>query len=180
MASVTSFIRNMPASSLRAYFDHTGIEPPTPVNWDAAEPDVVRGALCAVDEIDDEARARVVNDAERVSGLADDAGQTALYSVVDNRETLDALANGHARALWMFLNAPILFRHAEEVRYTDERRRGRSWDGFIAPPNLNIRRDPASLDAFKASLRAHFTSNNAHVCQTACKTFQIPGVNSFQ
>lgn len=48
MASVTSFIRNMPASSLRAYFDHTGIEPPTPVNWDAAEPEVIRGALRAV------------------------------------------------------------------------------------------------------------------------------------
>ena len=104
-----------------------------------------------------------MNDAERVSGLADDAGQTALYSVVENRETLDALANGHARALWMFLNAPVLFRRAEEVRYTDERRRGRSWDGFISPPNLDIRRDPASLDAFKASLRAHFGSNNVHV-----------------
>lgn len=163
MASVTSFIRNMPASSLRAYFDQTGIEPPTPVNWDAAEPEVVRGALRAVDELDDEARARIVNDAERVSGLADDAGQTALYSVVENRETLDALANGHARSLWMFLNAPVLFQRAEEVRYTDERRRGRSWDGFIAPPNLDIRRDPASLDAFKASLRAHFGSNNVHV-----------------
>ena len=74
-----------------------------------------------------------MNDAERVSGLADDAGQTALYSVVDNRETLDVLANGHARALWMFLNEPIPFRQAEEVRYTDEKRRGRSWDGFIAP-----------------------------------------------
>jgi len=163
MASVTSFIRNMPASSLRAYFDQTGIKSPTPVNWDAAEPEVVRGALRAVDELDDEARARVVNDAERVSGLADDAGQTALYSVVENRETLDALANGHARSLWMFLNAPVLFQRAEEVRYTDERRRGRSWDGFIAPPNLDIRRDPASLDAFKASLRAHFGSNNVHV-----------------
>jgi len=78
-----------------------------------------------------------VNDAERVSGLADDAGQTALYSVVDNRETLDVLANGHARALWMFLNEPIPFRQAEEVRYTDEKRRGRSWDGFIAPRKVH-------------------------------------------
>lgn len=163
MASVTSFIRNMPASSLRAYFDQTGIEPPTPVNWDAAEPEVVRGVLRAVDEIDDEARARVVNDAERVSALADDAGQTALYSVVDDRAILDALANGHDRALWMFLNEPIRFRHGEEVRYTDERRRGRSWDGFIGTPNLDLRRDEASLDAFKAALRKRFASNNVHV-----------------
>ena len=33
MASVTSFIRNMPASSLQAYFHHTGIELPTEVDW---------------------------------------------------------------------------------------------------------------------------------------------------
>ena len=112
MASVTSFIRNMPASSLQAYFDHTGIALPTTVDWTAPVPEVVRVALRAVDEMDDEAKARVLNDAERVSGLADDAGQTALYSVVDDRALLDVLANGHARSLWMFLNAPILFRHA--------------------------------------------------------------------
>src|SRR5690606_31333681 len=39
MASVTSFIRNMPASSLQAYFHHTGIELPTEVDWEAPEPD---------------------------------------------------------------------------------------------------------------------------------------------
>ena len=163
MTSVTSFIRNMPASSLRAYFNHTGFELPTPVDWDAADTEVVRGALRAVDQMDDEARARIVNDAERVSALADDAGQTALYSVIDDRTVLDDLANGYARALWIFLNEPVRFRHAEEVRYTDERRRGRSWDGFIGAPNLDLRRDEASLDAFKAALRERFASNNIHI-----------------
>ncbi len=163
MASVTSFIRNMPASSLRAYFDHTGIELPTPIDWDAPETEIIRVTLRLVDRMTDEARARVVNDGERVSALADAAGQTALYSVIEDRAALDCLANGYARANWMFLNVPILFRRAEEVRYTDERRRGRSWDGFVAPPNLDIRRDPASLDAFRASLRQHFVSNNVHV-----------------
>ena len=163
MASVTSFIRNMPASSLQAYFHHTGIELPSPVDWDAPEPEVVRLTLRAVDEMDDEARARIVNDAERVGALADDAGQTALYSVIDNRTVLDDLANGHARSLWMFLNEPVRFRHAEEVRYTDERRRGRSWDGVIGEPNLDLRRDEASLNAFKAALRERFASNNIHI-----------------
>lgn len=53
MASVTSFIRNMPASSLQAYFHHTGIELPTEVDWEAPEPEVVRVTLRAVDEMDD-------------------------------------------------------------------------------------------------------------------------------
>ncbi len=163
MASVTSFIRNMPASSLQAYFHHTGIEIPTEVDWEAPEPEVVRVTLRAVDEMEDEARARIVNDAERVGTLADDAGQTALYSVIDDRTVLDDLANGHARSLWMFLNEPVRFRHAEEVRYTDERRRGRSWDGFIGEPNLDPRLDEVSLNAFKAALRERFASHNIHI-----------------
>ena len=163
MASVTSFIRNVPASSLQAYFHHTGIELPTEVDWEAPEPEVARVTLRAVDELDDEARARIVNDAERVSALADDAGQTALYSVTDDRTVLNDLANGHARALWMFLNEPVLFRHAEEVRFTDERRRGRSWDGFLCELECVVRRDETALDAFKTSLRDRFASNNVHV-----------------
>ena len=163
MASVTSFIRNTPAASLRAYFDHSGITLPVPVNWDAHEPDVVPPLLRAVDTMDDEARARIVNDADRVGSMSDEAGQTALYSVVDDRAILDGLANGHDRALWLFLNDLALFRHAEEVRYTDERRRGRSWDGFIGTPNLDLRRDEASIDAFKAALRERFASNNIYI-----------------
>lgn len=163
MASVTSFIRNTPASSLQAYFDATGIELPTPVNWEAPEQEIVKPLLQAVDEMDEDARARVLNDADRVGGLADDAGQTALYSVIDDRSRLDDLANGHARALWMFLNEPVLFRHAEEVRYTDERRRGRSWDGFLCELECVVRRDETALDAFKASLRERFASNNVYV-----------------
>lgn len=163
MASVTTFIRNTPASSLQAYFTHTGITFPSPIDWAAPEPEIARVTLRLVDEMNDEDRARVVNDGERVSALADDAGQTALYSVVDDRTVLDDLANGHARSLWMFLNEPVRFRHAEEVRFTDERRRGRSWDGFICDPNCVVRQDQSSLDAFKAALQERFAANNVHV-----------------
>ncbi|CAM5772585.1 MULTISPECIES: hypothetical protein [Hyphomicrobiales] len=163
MASVTSFIRNTPASSLQAYFSQVGILGSVSIDWSAAEPEVVRGALKAVDEMDEQARARVINDAERVGALADDAGQTALYSVIDDRALLDVLANGHARSLWLFLNHPVLFRHAEEVRFTDEKRRGRSWDGFIIEAGGTVRRDPISIEAFKASLRTRFASANVHV-----------------
>jgi len=136
---------------------------PTPVDLDASEPEVVKPLLQAVDEMDDEARGRIINDGERVSAMADDAGQTALYSVIDDREVLDELENGHARSLWLFLNDRDRFRHAEEVRFTDERRRGRSWDGFICDANLNVRRDAHALDAFKAALRKRFASKNVHV-----------------
>lgn len=163
MASVTNFIRNTPASSLQAYFSHAGMLASMPIDWSATEPEVVRGVIKAVDEMDEQARARVINDGERVSALADDPGQTALYSVIDDRARLDALASGQDRSLWMFLNFPVLFRHAEEVRFTDEKRRGRSWDGFVGAPNLDLRRDEAALNAFKAALRKRFAAANVHV-----------------
>lgn len=163
MASVTSFIRNTPAASLRAYFDHSGITLPVPVNWEAPEPEVVRPLLRAVDEMDEMAKSRVVNDAERVSALADEAGQTAIYSVAQDSGQLDDLQNAHDRALWMFLHDPAGFRHAEEVRYTDERRRGRMWDGFIGEPDLVPQRGPAAVEAFKAAVRERFQANNVHV-----------------
>ena len=163
MASVTSFIRNTPAASLRAYFKKAGIQLGPQVNWDAPEPDVVRPLLQAVDKMDDLARARIVNDAERVTAMADEAGQAAIYSIAKAPDRVDALQNAHDRALWMFLNDAGGFRHAEEVRFTDERRRGRMWDGFIGQPNLVLQRDAASVDAFKAAIRDRFQSNNVHV-----------------
>lgn len=163
MASITSFIRNTPVASLRAYFNTSGIELPMALDWEGPEPDVVRPLLQAVDEMDDAARGRVVNDADRVGSMSDDAGQVALYSVVADRSILDGLANPHDRALWMFLNQRTQFQHAEEVRFTDERRRGRSWDGFICVADCIVRRDPISIDAFRAALRERFASNNIHV-----------------
>jgi hypothetical protein len=97
MASVSSFIRNTPAASLRAYFDQSGIKLPIPVNWDAPEPEVVRPLLRVVDDIDDDARARMENVAERVTSMVDEAGQAALYSVVQNPDQLDAMQNSHER-----------------------------------------------------------------------------------
>ncbi len=163
MASVTSFIRNTPAALLRAYFDRSGIALPVAANWDAPESEVVRSLQRAVADIDDDAGARLANDGERVTSMVDEAGQAALYSVAKNPEQLDALQNSHERSLWMFLHDPVGFRHAEEVRFTDERRRGRMWDGFIGQPNLVLRRDQVAVDAFKIAIRERFQSNNVHI-----------------
>jgi hypothetical protein len=163
MASVATFIRNTPTATLRAYIEQTGITLPAAVNWLAPAADLARPLVRAIGEIDEVSRARVLSDAERVSALADDAGQCALYSVTEDRHALDELENGHARALWMFLKAPEAFRHAEEVRFTDERRRGRMWDGFIGQPGLTLQRDPEVLDRFKAAVRERFESKNVHL-----------------
>ena len=154
MTAITNFARKTPAASPRAYFNKTGIDLMPPVNWDAPEPDVVRPLLQALDDMDDTARARVANDAERVTAMADEAGQAAIYSIAQAPDHLDALQNAHDRALWVFLDEAVGFRHAEEVRFTDERRRGRMWDSFIGQPHLfQVRRRRPSRNA--ALARAH-------------------------
>lgn len=163
MTSVTAFIRNTSATSLKAYFDTTGIALPAYVAWDVGEPAIVQPLIRAVDEMSAADRDRVISDANRVSAMADEAGRVALLSVIADRATFEALENDHDRALWVFLNDSLAFQQAEEVRFTDERRRGRSWDGFVGEPGLAVRRDPMAKAAFKAALAKHFGSGHVEV-----------------
>jgi hypothetical protein len=161
--SVTSFIRNTPPGTLKGYFETTGFALTSAVVWQAAEPELVRNLLRALEEIGAEQRARVETDIDRVAAIADEAGQVALYSVTRHRSQLDELRNANDRALWMFLNEPDAFRHAEEVRFTDERRRGRMWAGFVCAAHLAVHRGGAALDAFKLGIGELFETKNVHI-----------------
>jgi hypothetical protein len=114
--TVPDFLRSTP--SLRAYFTAIKAALPPDVVWEGAANEVVPPLLRAVDGMDDAARLRVMNDADRVGAMANEAGEAALYAVAKDPACLDALENSHARALWMFLNDVAGFNHAEEVRYT--------------------------------------------------------------
>src|SRR5688572_20282801 len=113
MTSVATFVRKTPAAELRAYFDNRGILLPDALDWSGPEAGLARPLLQAVDEMDLETRARIANDFERVGEMSDEAGQTAIFSVAQDRERLAALPNGCARALWMFNHDPVRFRQAE-------------------------------------------------------------------
>lgn len=163
LTTIAAFIRKTSAPSLRAYFDHLGFRLPLAVNWNGPESEIAGPLLQAVDEMSDMDRTRVVLEVGRVSAMATEAGQIALYSVAVDRTVLDALPSPHDRTLWMFRNDEIRFRQAEEVRYTDERRRGKLWDGFLLEPGRDIRRDASSLAAFSADVQERFNSANVHV-----------------
>ena len=80
-----------------------------------------------------------------------------------NRAVFDTLEGANNRSLWVFLKEPDRFRLAEEVRYNDERRRTRSWSGFGVDADLEVKKDPISLAAFTAAIRARFETPNVHV-----------------
>jgi hypothetical protein len=162
VASVASFVRNTPVGTLKAYFEKTGIGLPPAVDWGATEPAAARNLLSAFAEMTTADRTRVENDIDRVAAIANEPGQVALYSVTQDRRLLDELRNPNDRSLWMFLNESDAFRRAEEVRFTDERRRGRMWDGFVCAPGLTVHRDGAALDVFKRGIRDCFETANVH------------------
>ena len=162
MPLLNRMIRSTSVHSLQEFFNSRSVDLPPAVNWAAPEKDVIQSLLQAVDKMDDMALARVVKDAERVTSMVDEAGQTALYSVIEDRANLDNLGNAYDRVQWMFRHDPTGFLRAEEVRFTDERRRGRMWDGFIGTPNVALQRDTVAVAAFGKAVRERFASNNVH------------------
>lgn len=163
MASISTFLRKTPVPALRAYFEAAAFHLPVTINWEAEEADVVKPLLKAVNEMEDGEKSKFLLEAERVCNLADEAGNTALLSVVQDRTTFETLELGYACSLWVFLNERESFRKAEEVRYTDHRRHGRAWDGFVLAANCEVSTDPVALAAFAAAIRERFHTQNVQI-----------------
>ena len=163
MTAITAFLRKTPINRLKDYFTAGGFTSLPPIDWAKPEPEVVEPLVKAVDGMSEDERQRVILDAGRVAALADEPGQNALQNVVLNRAVFDTLEGANNRSLWVFLKEPDRFRLAEEVRYNDERRRGRSWNGFEVEKDCTVRRDPISIAAFTKAIRDRFETPHVHV-----------------
>ena len=166
MLALQDFLRSTPASLLEAYFVLVAPEQRLEVDWTIPAPDLGRALLRIVDALDAAVRARVMNDADRICAMADEAGQVAIYAVATAHDVLDRLTNGHARALWTFLHAPADYEHAEQVRYADSKRYGRMWDGFVCAKGCTVARSGEALMAFERAIAEKFRTQNveAEVC----------------
>ncbi|RDD72121.1 hypothetical protein [Paracoccus versutus] len=162
MTALSAFLRKTPGEALREYFDRPEIGLPTEFDWPASDADL-SPLLGAIEKMSRVQRDRISNDAERVHALSDEPGQAAIYSVAEDPALLDGLANPHARSLWMFLNAQDRFRHAEEVRFTEDRRRGRMWAGYMTDAGCVVQRDAAARQAFVSAIKEFSGAAHAHV-----------------
>jgi len=163
LATFLTFLRGTPPTFLKSYFELTAPGLVGTIDWNAQLTKLVSQVRQGVDRLDAVAQATVRRTAERIGSLADEAGQTALYGVIEDAAILDGLPNGYARSVWAFLNHLTEFRHAEEVRYTDDRRGGRMWSGYSGPPGLTLRRDADAIEAFKVTVRERTRSPNVHI-----------------
>jgi hypothetical protein len=163
MTAIAAFLRKTPVFRLQDYFTAGGFTSLSPIDWTKPEPDVIEPLIKAVDNMSDDEKQRVVLNAGQVAALADEPGQNALQNVVLNRAMFDTLEGANNRSLWVFLKEPDQFRNAEEVRYNDERRRGRSWSGFEVKKDCAVRQDTVSLAAFTKAVRDRFETPHVHV-----------------
>ena len=163
MTALSAFLRKTPGQALREYFDRPEVGLPAEFDWTLPEPELSRPLVKAIEEMSRVERDRVLNDAERVTALADEPGQAALYSVAPDGAFLDSLSNPYERSLWMFIKAQDRFRHAEEVRFTEDRRRGRMWAGYMTEPGRIVGRDAVTLHAFVSAIKEFSGAAHVHV-----------------
>lgn len=163
MASIASFFRKTPAPSLEAYFATKSFSLPAAVVWTAPESDVVSALIAALDTLNEADREGLILEINRIIALADEPGQSALQDVVSNRAVFDTVIGGHNRALWVLMNERQNFQLAEDVRYNDERRRGRMWSGYVVEKKKLVRKDRLSRDALIGEIQKKFSTNHVHV-----------------
>jgi hypothetical protein len=159
MPSPASLTRKVSKPLLRQYFVAQNLDLPD-VDWEGPTPIAV---MRVIDELPHEAHQRVIGHFGRIAALGDDAGQNALAAASKGDWNPDGFPNPFARAFAAFVKQPALFRRAEEIRYTDDHRRGKQWDGFRGDRAVAIKRDVASVQAFRQAVRAHFRTQNVHV-----------------
>src|SRR5262245_57363188 len=110
MGAVVKLIRNAPRPSLEAFFAAQRCPLGDRLSPIGPEEDYAGPVIKAVDELDDLEHARLTDNADRVTQMAAEVGQSALLGVVQDRLLVEELENAYARSLWVFLNEPDSFR----------------------------------------------------------------------
>lgn len=162
MRSVKSFLRAVPADLRREFLERYAAELAQAVEWSGSDEESLTATFDACGKAPMLSQGELQAEVERITSLANEAGEAAMRSVAADRRALEALPGNSARALWMFLHDFVGFCRAEEIRYTDERRRGRMWDGFEVPRNISLAIEPV-VNRFKTLLRERLGSEKIHV-----------------
>ena len=151
------FLRRLPPSGLRHYFEAREISLPDQVSWDKPESAALPKMLFeAINALEQRCHDAVVAELEQVDQLCDFRGQMALQSLVaDDADLLSRLSSADSdetRGIIMLLEYGQLFDHALSVAYTDRLRNGRNWNGFSISDPTAVSSDPRSLSTLEADI----------------------------
>jgi hypothetical protein len=142
MQNLNKLMKFTEEADINRYFTHHGIsfiyDPLLP------QPPVLQ----VVDNMDKEQQVKLEEVSERINKMTDELGQDALFGVVTDKATFNALENAYIRSLWCFLNEPLSFKHAENARFSEYYREGRNWSGFQVTEDLTVKDDDTSINQF--------------------------------
>lgn len=149
-ANIAKFFRHSPAVSLEKYFKDYPSQASEAVDWENPPASVSKPLIVAVDDLKEDDLAILNSNAERINEMTDEIGQDALLAVIPSEDLVDfaKLANGHDRALYVFLRTPDAFKRAEDIRYSDAYRKSRMWAGYLGPKKADVSNDPLDIQLF--------------------------------
>lgn len=162
MTSTRTFFRSVPIELTREFLTRHDQRLVDEIDWQSP-PSVILKNLNNAFKSRPDLLGGMQDLVERISALADEPGEAAMRGVTHDRAVLEAMSGNSERALSMFLYDPERFQLAEEVRYTDEKRRGKIWSGFEGPKGRPLKVPKAAVDSFKAALRKKFDWGKVHV-----------------
>ncbi|WP_421989925.1 hypothetical protein [Roseococcus sp.] len=162
--TLADFLRSFSSEELAEYFQKRGIDLGEHMVWSEGSGRRVSVSPSMLDKLGPGVVQRVLQDAERVGHMADDAGQAAIDAVAPYaEESARSHRSSHARCLWFLLHRPTLFERCEEVRFTDDRRLGHQWDSFITDKGIEILRTAKVVEGLRKAIADHFDSKRTMV-----------------
>ncbi len=115
-------------------------------------------------------RQKIEDVAERIVLLSDGPGQDVIEglradSLNDTeRAAFDTLPDQYERALWLYVNAPAIFKEALDARQADVFRQSVTcYSGFVAPKNLAVTTDDQAMEAFHERVAQQLGCAKEHV-----------------
>ena len=123
-------------------------------------------------------RQQIEEVAERIVLLSDAAGKDVIEGFSNDifddgaRAAFVAISNQYERALWFYINEPILFEEALNARQADVFRQSVScYSGFVAPKNLAILDNESARQAFHQAVAQKLSCDTTAVAVQVFKSF---------
>lgn len=155
MTVVHNFIRRTSPDGLKDYFSQKRIQM-AGVDWSQDQATVSGNIIQLLDHLSPDDQIHLRRDAERICHMSDELGQAAFLSVVSDLDTFKRIDSALERSRWVYLHQYEEFRHAEDIRMSDQYRFGRDWSSYQIADCVPLQTDKSSLDHFKNSMRSLF------------------------
>lgn len=161
--AIVKLVRFLPDALLAIYLDGIGVNSTELLANNGAGRARVRKIVDGIGMLEASVLGLLGADAERFVDMADAMGQDAMQSVVMDHQGFASQENALTRSVWLFLREPASFRRAEEIRYADNYRMGRMWDGFIGPKGVPVSDQTEHHLEFGDRIKGWFRANQVKV-----------------